>query len=200
MKRNPFLLSFTSIIIYFLVVLLAVGVVVWLLHAVKQTEVSIVTDQHIDLTPEQVTSIKAIGEWEFLAIANEELVDTVRKRLLKDDHLARIYYGTLRLGINMHQVKPGWIAPSGDSIEVTLPKIGLLDRDFIDEARTKSFFESGSWSHEDREKLYHQAYQKMLNHCLTPENLQQARQNGEEQFRNMMKTLGYEHILIRWEE
>ena len=159
-----------------------------------------VTDQHIDLTPEQVTSIKAIGEWEFLAIANEELVDTVRKRLLKDDHLARIYYGTLRLGINMHQVKPGWIAPSGDSIEVTLPKIGLLDRDFIDEARTKSFFESGSWSHEDREKLYHQAYQKMLNHCLTPENLQQARQNGEEQFRNMMKTLGYEHILIRWEE
>ena len=200
MKRNPFLLSFTSILIYFLVVLLAVGIVAWLLHAIKQTEVSIVTDQHIDLTPEQVTSIKAIGEWEFLAIANEELVDTVRKGLVKDDHLTRIYYGTIRLGINMHQVKPGWIAPSGDSIEVTLPKIGLLDRDFIDEARTKSFFENGSWSHEDREKLYQQAYRKMLAHCLTPENLQSARQNGEAQFRNMMKTLGYEHVLIRWEE
>ena len=54
-----------------LLALLTVGIVVWLLHAVKQTEVSIVTDQHIDLTPEQITSIKAIGEWEFLAIANE---------------------------------------------------------------------------------------------------------------------------------
>ena len=119
-----------------LAVLLTLGIVIWLLHAIKETEVSIVTDQNIDLTPEQVTSIKAIGEWEFLAIANEELVDTVRKGLFKDDHLARLYYGTIRLGINMHQVKPGWVAPSGDSIEVTLPKIVLLDRDFIDEART----------------------------------------------------------------
>lgn len=182
-----------------LAVLLTLGIVIWLLHAIKETEVSIVTDQNIDLTPEQVTSIKAIGEWEFLAIANEELVDTVRKGLFKDDHLARLYYGTIRLGINMHQVKPGWVAPSGDSIEVTLPKIGLLDRDFIDEARTKSFFESGSWSHEDRERLYQKAYQQMLKHCLTPENLQNARQNGEAQFRNMMKSLGYEHIRIRWD-
>ena len=182
-----------------LLVLLAIGVVVWLFHAVKQTEVSIVTDQHIDVTPEQITSIKAIGEWEFLAVANEELVDTVRPGLLKDDHLARLYYGTIRLGINMHQVKPGWIESSGNSIEVTLPKIGLLDRDFIDEARTKSFFESGKWSHEDRERLYQKAYQKMLTHCLTPENLQNARLNGEAQFRNMMKSLGYEHIRIRWD-
>ena len=99
-----------------LAVLLTLGIVVWLLHAVKETEISIVTDDKIDLTPEQITSIKAIGEWEFVAIANEELVDTVRKGILKDDHLVRIYYGTIRLGINMHQVKPGWIAPSGDSI------------------------------------------------------------------------------------
>ena len=183
-----------------MVVLLTLGIVVWLLHAVKETEISIVTDDKIDLTPEQITSIKAIGEWEFVAIANEELVDTVRKGILKDDHLVRIYYGTIRLGINMHQVKPGWIAPSGDSIEVTLPKIGLLDRDFIDEARTKSFFESGRWSHEDREKLYQKAYRLMLKHCLTPENLQNARLNGEAQFRNMMKGLGYEHVLIRWED
>ena len=183
-----------------LLVLLAIGVVVWLFHAVKQTEVSIVTDQHIDVTPEQITSIKAIGEWEFLAVANEELVDTVRPGLLKDDHLARLYYGTIRLGINMHQVKPGWIESSGNSIEVTLPKIGLLDRDFIDEARTKSFFESGKWSHEDRERLYQKAYQKMLTHCLTPENLQNARLNGEAQFRSMMKTLGYDNVVVYWED
>ena len=48
-----------------LAVLLTLGIVIWLLHAIKETEVSIVTDQNIDLTPEQVTSIKAIGEWEF---------------------------------------------------------------------------------------------------------------------------------------
>ena len=176
----------------------AVVLLTWLVQSVKKTEVSIDVDEQINVTPEQIESIKAIGEWEFLAIADEELVDTVRKGIFSDDHLVRIYYGTVRLGINMHQVEPGWIKASGDSIEVTLPKIGLLDRDFIDEARTKSFHESGRWKAEDREALYKKAYQKMLRHCVTPENIRSAQQNGDAQFRHMMKTMGYEHIKIQW--
>ena len=176
----------------------AVVLLTWLVQSVKKTEVSIDVDEQINVTPEQIESIKAIGEWEFLAIADEELVDTVRKGIFSDDHLVRIYYGTVRLGINMHQVEPGWIKASGDSIEVTLPKIGLLDRDFIDEARTKSFHESGRWKPEAREALYKKAYQKMLRHCVTPENIRSAQQNGDAQFRHMMKTMGYEHIKIQW--
>lgn len=176
----------------------AVVLLTWLVQSVKQTEVSIDVDEQINVTPEQIESIKAIGEWEFLAIADEELVDTVRKGIFSDDHLVRIYYGTVRLGINMRHVEPGWIKASGDSIEVTLPKIGLLDRDFIDEARTKSFHESGRWKPEAREALYKKAYQKMLRHCVTPENIRSAQQNGDAQFRHMMKTMGYEHIKIQW--
>lgn len=174
-------------------------VVVWLFNSVRQTEVSVEVDDRINITPEQIESIKAIGEWEFLAIADEEMIDTVRKGFFSDDHLVRIYYGTVRLGINMHQVKQGWIETSGDSIAVTLPKIGLLSRDFIDEARTKSFHESGRWKAEDREQLYKRAYQKMLSRCLTPENIESARHNGESQFRQMMQAMGYSHVLIRWE-
>ena len=176
----------------------AVVLLAWLVQSVKKTEVSIDVNEQINVTPEQIESIKAIGEWEFLAIADEELVDTVRKGIFSDDHLVRIYYGTVRLGINMHHVEPGWIKASGDSIEVTLPKIGLLDRDFIDEARTKSFHESGRWKPEAREALYKKAYQKMLRHCVTPENIRSAQQNGDAQFRHMMKTMGYEHIKIQW--
>jgi len=170
------------------------------IHTVSETEVSVDVDQTINITPEQIESIKAIGEWEFLSIADEEMVDTVRKGIFSDDQLVRIYYGTVRLGINMHQVGPGWIKASGDSIEVTLPKIGLLDRDFIDEARTKSFHESGRWKAADREALYRKAYKKMLKRCMTPENIKNAKHNGEEQFRHMMKTMGYTYILINWEK
>lgn len=180
-------------------VIAVILVVVWLLNSIKQTEVSVEVDDRINITPEQIESIKAIGEWEFLSIADEELIDTVRKGFFSDDHLVRIYYGTVRLGINMHQVKQGWIEASGDSIAVTLPKISLLSRDFIDEARTKSFHESGRWKAEDRERLYKKAYQKMLRRCMTPENIQSAQQNGETQFRHMMKSMGYSHVLIRWE-
>jgi hypothetical protein len=172
----------------------------WLVRACSQTEVGLEVNEDINITPEQITSIKAIGEWEFLSIADEELVDTVRKGFFSDAHLSRIYYGTIRLGINLHQVEPGWVTASGDSLLVTLPAIGLLDRDFIDEARTKSFYESGKWSHQDREALYRRAYQKMLKHALTPENLRQARQNGEAQMQRLFQAMGYEHVSIRFSE
>ena len=172
----------------------------WLVRACRQTEVGLAVNEDINITPEQITSIKAIGEWEFLSIADEELVDTVRKGLFSDDHLSRIYYGTIRLGVNLHQVEPGWVTSSGDSLLVTLPAIGLLDRDFIDEARTKSFYESGKWSHQDREALYRRAYQLMLKHALTPNNLRQARQNGEAQMRQLFKAMGYDRVSIRFSE
>jgi hypothetical protein len=186
--------------LYVAVAIIALCLGIWLILSIKKTEVSVDVDQKINITPEQIESIKAIGEWEFLSIADEEMVDTVRKGIFSDDQLVRIYYGTVRLGINMHQVGPEWIKTSGDSIEVTLPKIGLLDRDFIDEARTKSFHESGRWKPADREALYRKAYQKMLKHCMTKENLHNAQVNGEAQFRHMMQTMGYEHVLIKWEE
>ena len=187
-----------NITIIAVAVIACIIVLWWLKGCLSKTELSLDVDQGINITPQQITSIKAIGEWEFLAVTSEELVDTVRKGFISDDHLARIYYGTVRLGINMHQVEPRWIVATGDSITVTLPQPGLLDKDFIDEARTKSFYESGKWSHQDREKLYQKAYRQMLRHSMTKENLQNARANGEEQFRRMMKTMGFEHVNVQW--
>ena len=194
MKRTTQLKIGAAIVACIVVVICSL----WTCKAVEETEVGIDVDNRINITPEQIESIKAIGEWEFLSIANEELVDTVRKGFFSDDHLVRIYYGTIRLGINMHQVEPGWIKTSGDTISVTLPPIGLLSRDFIDEARTKSFHESGSWKPADREALYRKAYRQMLKHCMTKENIALARQNGEAQFQRMMKVMGFEHVTIRW--
>ena len=171
----------------------------WLFFAAKDNRLGIEVDQSINITPEQIQSIKAIGEWEFLSVSNEELVDTARKGLFRDDQLVRIYYGTLRLGINMHQVKPGWIQVQGDTVTVTLPKVQLLDRDFIDEARTKAFFESGRWTAADREAMYRKAYRMMLAHCLTPENLRSAENNADMQFRRMMKSMGFNYVKINFE-
>ena len=166
--------SITVAVAIIAIILLAV----WLYRSLGDARLEMGADDSIELTPTQIESIKAVGEWEFLSISTEELVDTTRKRLFKDDQLVRIYYGTLRLGVNMQQVKPGWIQQRNDTLFLTLPKVGLLDRNFIDEARTKSFFESGTWKAEDREALYKQAYRKMTAHCLTPTNLQTAEENA----------------------
>lgn len=193
-------LSYIKIGVALLVVVLVVGGFFWLRNLTRNDHLDFGTDNEIDITPTQIQSIKAIGEWEFLSVSAEELVDTTRKRILMDDELARIYYGTLRLGVNMNQTRPKWIETNGDSVTVTLPPIGLLDKDFIDEARTKSFYESGTWSSVDREALYKKAYRMMTRHCLTKENLQAAETNGKEQFRNMMLAMGYKHVIINFEK
>ena len=148
-------------IILGVVILVAVMAGIWWLRGItKEDYFSFGSDDQIDVTPTQIMSIKAIGEWEFLSVNAEELVDTVRKGFFTDDELARIYYGTLRLGIDMGKLESDWIEASGDSVMLLLPKVGLLDAAFIDEARTKSFFESGKWSPEDKEALYKKAYSK----------------------------------------
>ena len=105
------------------------------------------------MTPSQIESIRRIGQWEFMAINDEELVDTVRKGFFSDDHLVRIYYGTIRLGLDLSDFDASRISKCEDSLVVRLPHITLLDNHFIDEARTKSFHESGSWTNNDRQAL-----------------------------------------------
>ena len=168
----------------------------WLRSCTKGDYIEIGADNAIDASPTQIQSIKDIGEWEFLSVSLEELADTVRKGFFSDDELARIYYGTLRLGINMHQVEPGWLTAEGDSVSLSLPPVALLDRDFIDEARTKPFFETGTWKPEDREALYRLAHKNMLAHGLTKENLATAEDNAREQITSLMKTMGYKKVTI----
>jgi hypothetical protein len=190
--------TYIKITITILAVVLLLAGFFWLRDLTKDDHFTVGSDTQIDVTPTQIMSIKAIGEWEFLAVNAEELVDTVRKGFFTDDQLVRIYYGTLRLGIDMSQLEPEWITVSGDSVTLLLPKVGLLDTDFIDEARTKPFFESGKWKPEDKEAMYKKAYRQMKAHCLTKENLQAAEANGEEQMRNMMRSMGYKNIKITW--
>ena len=200
MKPQPKigLLSKKNILVTLVLLTVVAFAAIWLYQGVRQTEVSLGADQRIDLTPQQIQSIKDIGQWEFLSVSDEQLVDTTRRGIFSDDHLVRIYYGTMRLGIDMRQLETGWIQREGDSLTIILPPIGLLDRDFIDEARTRSFHESGRWTAQDREALLKRAYQRMLQHGMTDQNIESARQNGEALFRQMMRSMGFEHVHIQW--
>jgi hypothetical protein len=199
LKRRQLTLSIWKQMFRIVLTVALAIVFVWLVWARKDNHLSLDTDQTINITPEQIQSIRNIGEWEFLAVSDEELVDTVRRGLLRNDELVRIYYGTLRLGINLHQAKPGWLTAHGDTLTARLPAIGLLDQDFIDEARTRSFYETGRWSAADREALYRKAYRMMLSHCLTPANLRSAQDNADAQLRSMFSAMGYKNIVIRFE-
>lgn len=172
----------------------------WLLIAEKDNHIGLKVDDDINPTPEQIQSIRDIGQWEFLSISNEELVDTVRKGVFSDDQLVRIYYGTLRLGVDLSKTKKNWITAHGDTIVVRLPKVGLLDKEFIDETRTKAFYESGRWTARDREALYRKARRQMMSHALTKENLKTAEANAEHEVRRMLSAMGYNNITVKFDK
>ena len=128
------------------------------------------------------------------------MVDTLRHGIFFDDQLVRIYYGTLRLGIDMQQLSDNAFSSRGDTLVATLPVIQLLDQNFIDEARTRSFISKGDWDTSDREALYHRAKAKMLRQCLTPQNIRQAQQNAEEQVSGMLHAMGFKQVIITFEQ
>ena len=123
------------IIILVLLVILGGGLYWW----TKDNHVEGGTVGETTLSPTQIRSIESIGQWEFLSISDEELIDTTRHGFFGDDQLVRIYYGTLSLGIDIQDTKEGWLHVEKDSIVCTLPAIRLLDNNFIDEAKTKSY-------------------------------------------------------------
>lgn len=166
-----------------------VGVIVWMGYKIKDDSFTIGYSDKIDDTPTIVEQMKEIGQWEFLSISDEELVDTVRRGFFSDDELVRIYYGTMRLGIDFSQCNEKWIEREGDTIKVDLPPVRLLDENFLDETRTKSFFESGKWTNADRKAMADRAKALMRKRCLTKENMDLAQKNAEAQVNAFVKMI-----------
>ena len=153
----------------------------------------------IDLTPEQILSVRDIGQWEFLTINTEELVEWQRSRTLTTDRLTRIYQGTLRLGIDMSKASDDWFTSLPDSTaQLILPHAALLDNNFIDEARSRSFYEKGYIPPEARDQLYAQARKKMMQRCLTPQNLQTTERNARNEFTRIFKSFGFKTVTIQF--
>lgn len=151
------LLKYKKTIGVLLLVVFTALMTLWLVQQCSNVEFSksenYVTDTRVD-------RIKAIGEWQFLTIHVEEMVDTqaVVKRPLWFDgtkRLVRIYPATLRLGFDLQKdTRDGWIVTHGDTVSVTLPHTHLLDSRFIDEANARDVLEEGDWTHADRDGLY----------------------------------------------
>ncbi len=145
---------------------------------IADSTIGIEINDDIDNTPSVIREMRAIGQWEFLTISDEQLVDTISKGLFSDSQLVRIYYGTLRLGIDFSHTSGQWVRMTSDTVYVTLPPPQLLDQRFIDEARTTSFMETGKWTSADRQSLYNKAHAEMISRCMTQENIDIAAANS----------------------
>ena len=154
------------------IVLLAVISAAYLVKSCHGSSITTSVNDKIDITPTQVAAMKEIGEWEFLSIEDEEMVDTTRKGLFSSDELIRIYSGTLRLGIDLGEAKDDWLTVVGDTLN--------------------------TWNDAAREAMYRRAREKMKRRCLTKENIESAENNATKQFFQMFKAMGFKYVEVRF--
>lgn len=176
----------------------ALAAVLWWCGRSDGTYVKAGFDNRIELTAQEIRRIEDIGEWEFLSVRSEVVVDTLREGFLSDDRLVAVYTGTPRLGIDMREAGEDWVRASGDTVRVQLPPVRLLDNRFVDEARTRFFYESGTWSNQARKEMYVRAQRRMRARCVTPRNLRQAEENARRQFTALFRALGFQTIDIKF--
>ena len=159
-----------------------------------------VSETKIDNTANRIKEIKNIGEWEFLAVDCEVIVEKKRKRsfLVHDDYLVRIYKGCVRIGVDIKNAGDDWLTTEGDSVVyVNLPMPHVLDDRFIDEANTEVFYESGKWSGEEKEEMYEEAKGKMLK-LVSEENYGEAREQARLRFTSLFKAVGCDKVIVNF--
>ena len=98
------------------VVLVVVGIV-WTCNGVKNSSLSLGVNEKIDCTPNIVDRMRAIGQWEFLTVTDEELIDTVRKGFFSDDELKNMATGfSVFPALKTRTVAKGSLSPEDLSV------------------------------------------------------------------------------------
>lgn len=157
-------------------------------------------EKPIEQSPEEIVRLQAIGQWEFLSVEAEELVERHYSGLMSERDLVCIYRGTLRIGVDMRKLPSDWVEMKERSAILHLPQPSLLDENFLDESRTTVFFEQGVFRPEERDAMRTEAKDKMKKRAITAENLSIARRNAEAQFQKLFLAMGYEDVVVEFEQ
>lgn len=197
LRRLPWIVVFIALV--------ATAVLLTGLRSCEEPVAEVITtnpEGHIGLSPEQIRHIEEIGQWVFLTIQTEEMVDTVRRRLfVSDDALSRIYEGTLHFGVDMNELSgTEWITCSHDTVHVNLPRVRLLDKRFINEAHTRTFYQEGDWDAQALKLLYEKARRRMLARCHTTANLERAKRNARTEVEAFFKSFGFNQVEITFKK
>ena len=156
-------------------------------------------EKPIEQSPEEIMRLQAIGQWEFLSVEAEELVERHYSGLMSERDLVCIYRGTLRIGVDMRKLPSDWVEMKERSAILHLPQPSLLDENFLDESRTTVFFEQGVFRPEERDAMRTEAKDKMKKRAITAENLSIARRNAEAQFQKLFLAMGYEDVVVEFD-
>ena len=193
-------IKLAAVVVVCLIVMVAV---LYMCHAAKNVTAGHQTEVVVTPTPVNLDSIRAIGQWAFLTVEMDEVVDTVDRGLFSSDRISVAYHGTLHYGINVAEARPGWVTIVGDTaVTVVLPPVKLLDYRFLDERNVKVYEGRDDMDFINkptvRAALVRKAKAAMIRRGR--ENIPEARGKAEAEVRRIFSQHGYKKIVIRFED
>ncbi|GJG64131.1 hypothetical protein PRLR6014_06070 [Prevotella lacticifex] len=193
-------IKLAAVVVVCLIVMVAV---LYMCHAAKSVTAGHQTEVVVTPTPVNLDSIRAIGQWSFLTVEMDEVVDTVDRGLFSSDRISVAYHGTLHYGINVAEARPGWVTIVGDTaVTVVLPPVKLLDDRFLDERNVKVYEGRDDMDFINkptvRAALVRKAKAAMIRRGR--ENIPEARSKAETEVRRIFSQHGYKKIVVRFED
>lgn len=193
-------IKLAAVVVVCLIVMVAV---LYMCHAAKNVTAGHQTEVVVTPTPVNLDSIRAIGQWSFLTVEMDEVVDTVDRGLFSSDRISVAYHGTLHYGINVAEARPGWVTIVGDTaVTVVLPPVKLLDDRFLDERNVKVYEGRDDMDFINkptvRAALVRKAKAAMIRRGR--ENIPEARGKAETEVRRIFSQHGYKKIVVSFED
>lgn len=180
----------------FLIATVAVIALMFFKKTASTSSLAVEKTNAIGSTVNEVTSIRKIGQWDALDVTCEELVDTTESSFWGDRVLAKIYTGKMRIGVDFTNIPDTCLRVAGDTVFVAMPHATLLTPDFIDESRSRTFYQRGHWDAAVSNALMAKAQSAMIKRNLTSERLQAAEEIARRHLGAVFEAMGYKHVIF----
>lgn len=176
---------------------------VYMCHFTKSVKTGHTTEVTVTPTPVDLDSIHNIGQWSFLSIELDQVVDTIDKGFFSSDRISVGYHGTLHYGIDMSKADKDWVKIENDTtVNITLPAITLLDKRFLDERNVKVYEGNDDMDFINkpgvRAALVSKAKAEMVRRG--DQHKGEAQAKAESELRRLFTSHGYKKVNIQFKE
>ncbi len=174
----------------FLVLITAIVVLLYF-YFTCEPPIQVKEDNRIEIGPTIITQLQGKKQWCFREIAMQETseIKGITGSLLKR------YYGTLRLGVELDSINENSVKfdEANKTLHLKLPKIQILDENFIDESRTETLLENAwtKFNNKELKQCFNKAKEKMIKNNFTPRNIGLAEDQGISEVKRLVKSTGY---------
>lgn len=205
MERKDRKITITITPVAILILLLALGAIVFLTRADRREKQGLTIDE----TPVVITKIRSLGELTTACYYDEMVLARSKQNSFSssalgslardgfgkdvDDHLVIIAKGTVRAGVDLLEMTPDDLRFSGDTVYVRLPSPQYLDI-IVNPSDFEVFAESGKWSHEEVTSLQDTARERLLMGADRYGLKSKAYEGAMDAVLDLLSASGYTHI------